>query len=112
MEASGANHRTVVEIGTRAPPLPLPGSGARPALGANKCDGNVSPLRTFVAPFSCGLPGLNGCVASNASAKMIAACARRETAWARLVRADLPKRKRCSGAPFAELIFHFPGVSA
>src|SRR6267142_4629131 len=110
MGAGGTKFPAVVRIGTRLPPLPRPGSGARPVLGANKRDGIVRPLRTFVPSFSLRLVRLNGCVAISTSAKMIAVCVRKDTPCARLARAELSKRKRCSGAPFAELIFHFPGV--
>src|ERR1700746_3408144 len=112
MEASGAKFQDVVGLGTRPPPLPLPELGAWLALAANRFGGNVKSLRTLVALFSWGLEGLKVCVANSASATMIAACDRKERPCARLARADLSKRKRCNGAPFAELIFHLSGVKA
>ena len=104
MEASAAKFPAVAGIITRPPPLPLPGS-ARLVLGANKCDGNVRPLRTFVASFSLGFSGLNGCTASAASTRITAECVRRDIPCARLECADLSKCKRCNGAPFGT---HFP----
>src|SRR2546423_6351819 len=49
-------------------------------------------------------------MAISASTAITAACVRKEIACARLDRGALSKRKRCNGAPFAELICHFSEV--
>ena len=112
MGASGANFPAVAGICTRPPPLPPPGSGRGPLLGGKKRAGNLSLCRTFVASLSGVFAGLIGSMAISASAAIIAACVRKETPCARLACGEPSKRKRCNGAPFAELIFHFSGVRA
>lgn len=99
-------------ICTRPPPLPAPGSGAALVLEEKKCDGNLSLSRTLAAVGSGVFAVLKGCMAISASAAITAACVRKEIACARLDCRGLSKRKRCNGAPFAELICHFSEVKA